>query len=123
LFSVSKYKNMKRLDLIIPHERLQDVNDLLHKHKVGGLTSYDVKGRGAGKKESVAVGRGVMRYTPEFASRTKVEVLVSDPQAKSIIDDILKTISTGSSSDGKIFVYKVAEAHDIGSKQIGDIAL
>ena len=50
-------------------------------------------------------------------------MLVSDSQAKSIIDDILKTISTGSSSDGKIFVYKVAEAHDIGSKQIGDIAL
>jgi nitrogen regulatory protein P-II 1 len=114
---------MKRLDLIIPHERLQDVNDLLHKHKVGGLTSYDVKGRGAGKKEPVAVGRGVMRYIPEFASRTKVEVLVSDSQAKSIIDDILKTISTGSSSDGKIFVYEVAEAHDIGSKQIGDTAL
>jgi nitrogen regulatory protein P-II 1 len=64
-----------------------------------------------------------MRYTPEFASRTKVEVLVSDSQAKSIIDDILKTISTGSSSDGKIFVYEVAEAHDIGSKQIGDTAL
>ena len=46
---------MKRLDLIIPHERLPDVNELLHKHKVGGLTSYDVKGRGAGKNEPVAV--------------------------------------------------------------------
>jgi nitrogen regulatory protein P-II 1 len=114
---------MKRLDLIIPHERLPDVNELLHKHKVGGLTSYDVKGRGAGKNEPVVVGRGVMRYTPEFASRTKVEVLVSDSKAKSIIDDILKAISSGSSSDGKIFVYEVAEAYDIGSKQIGDTAL
>ena len=62
---------MKRLDLIIPHEHLPDVNELLHKHKVGSLTSYDVKGRGAGKNEPVAVGRGVMRYTPEFASRTR----------------------------------------------------
>jgi nitrogen regulatory protein P-II 1 len=114
---------MKRLDLIIPHERLPVVNELLHKHVVGGLTSYDVKGRGAGKNEPVAVGRGVMRYTPEFASRTKIEVLVSDSKAKSIIDDILKAISTGSSSDGKIFVYEVAEAYDIGSKQIGDSAL
>jgi nitrogen regulatory protein P-II 1 len=50
-------------------------------------------------------------------------VLVSDSKAKSIIDDILKSISTGSSSDGKIFVYEVAEAYDIGSKQIGDSAL
>ncbi|MCD6038177.1 MAG: hypothetical protein K0S67_2066, partial [Nitrososphaeraceae archaeon] len=30
---------------------------------------------------------------------------------------------TGSSSDGKIFVYDVAEAYDIGSKESSDIAL
>jgi nitrogen regulatory protein PII len=29
---------MKRLDIIIPHEHLQEVNDILHKHKVGGMT-------------------------------------------------------------------------------------
>jgi nitrogen regulatory protein P-II 1 len=40
---------MKRLDLIIPHERFHEVNELLRKHKVGGLTSVDVKGRGRAK--------------------------------------------------------------------------
>ncbi len=29
---------LKRLDIIIPHERLQEVNDILHKNKVGGMT-------------------------------------------------------------------------------------
>jgi nitrogen regulatory protein P-II 1 len=71
----------------------------------------------------VAVGRGVMRYVPEFGSRTKIEVLVKDSLAKEIIDDLLKNISTGSTSDGKIFVYDVAEAYDIGSKESGDSAL
>src|SRR6185503_12661026 len=107
---------MKRLDFIIPHERLPEVNELLHKHKVGGMTFYDIKGRGRAKREPVSVGRGVMRYVPEFGFRTKIEVLVSDDQAKAIIDDVLKIISTGSASDGKIFVYDVAEAYDIGSK-------
>ena len=114
---------MKRLDLIIPHERLTEINDLLHKHKVGGMTFYDIKGRGRAKREPVSVGRGVMRYVPEFGFRTKVEVLVSDDQAKAIVDDVLKIISTGSASDGKIFVYDVAEAYDIGSKEKGDAAL
>jgi nitrogen regulatory protein P-II 1 len=114
---------MKKLDIIIPHERLSEVNDILHKHKVGGITFYDIKGRGRAKQEPVAVGRGVMRYVPEFGSRTKIEVLVKDSLSKEIIDDLLKKISTGSTSDGKIFVYEVAEAYDIGSKESGDSAL
>ena len=114
---------MKRLDVIIPQERLSEVNDILHSHKVGGMTFYDVKGRGRAKREPVAVGRGVMRYVPEFGFRTKIEVLVSDSQATNIIKALLKEISTGSASDGKIFVYDVAEAYDIGSKEEGEDAL
>jgi nitrogen regulatory protein P-II 1 len=48
---------------------------------------------------------------------------VTDATAKEIIDDVLKVISTGSASDGKVFVYDVAEAYDIGSKETGDAAL
>ncbi|MGB6527337.1 MAG: P-II family nitrogen regulator [Candidatus Nitrosopolaris sp.] len=114
---------MKRIDLIIPHERLHDVNELLRNHKVGGLTFYDIKGRGRAKNEPVAIGTGVMRYIPEFGSRTKIEVLVPDPIVKPIIDDVLKLISTGSASDGKIFVYDVTESYDIGSKEAGDKAI
>jgi nitrogen regulatory protein P-II 1 len=114
---------MKRLDIIIPQERLSEVNDILHRHKVGGMTFYDIKGRGRAKREPVSVGRGVMRYVPEFGFRTKIEVLVQDQTATKIIKDLLKEISTGSASDGKIFVYDVAEAYDIGSKEEGDDAL
>jgi nitrogen regulatory protein P-II 1 len=114
---------MKRLDIIIPHERLSEVNDILHKYKVGGITFYDIKGRGRAKQEPLAVGRGVMRYVPEFGTRTKIEVLVKDSLAKEIIDNLLQKISTGSTSDGKIFVYDVDEAYDIGSKESGDSAL
>ena len=114
---------MKRLDIIIPQERLPEVNEILHRHKVGGMAFYDIKGRGRAKREPVSVGRGVMRYVPEFGFRTKIEVLVSDELAKVIVKDLLKEISTGSASDGKIFVYDVAQAYDIGSKEEGDAAL
>ena len=114
---------MKRLDLVIPHERLNELNELLHKHKVGGMSFYDIKGRGRAKREPVSVGRGVMRYVPEFGFRTKVEVLVPDNLAEAIVNDVLKMFSTGSASDGKIFVYEVAQAYDIGSKEKGEAAL
>lgn len=116
-------RKLKRIDLIIPLERLRDLNDLMHEHDVGGLTFYDIKGRGRTRQEPVAVGRGVMRYVPEFGSRMKVEVLVSNEKMKPLIDDILAKIGTGSLSDGKIFVYDVSEAYDIGSKESGDNAL
>ena len=79
---------MKRIDLIIPLERLRDLNDLMYEHDVGGLTFYDIKGRGHSRQEPVAVGRGVMRYVPEFGSRMKVEVLVSNDKVKPLINDI-----------------------------------
>jgi nitrogen regulatory protein P-II 1 len=114
---------MKRLDLIIAHECLIEVNEILHKHKVGGMTFYDIKGRGRTKYEPIAAGRGVMRYVPEFGSRTKIEVIVSDNMLKPIINDILEALSRGSFPDGKIFVYDVAEAYDVQTKETGDIAL
>jgi nitrogen regulatory protein P-II 1 len=104
---------MKRLDIIISHEHIAEVNDTLHKNKVGGMTFYDIKGRGHSKYEPVDVGRGIRRYIPEFGTWTKIEVLVANSQAKKIVEDILNIISTHSSSDGKIFVYNVEAVYDI----------
>ena len=44
------------------------------------------------KYERAGLGTEVMHYVQEFGTRKKVEVLVSDLQAKQIIDDILKII-------------------------------
>ncbi|MEW5841351.1 P-II family nitrogen regulator [Nitrososphaera sp.] len=116
---------MKRLDIIMPQEYLPEVNELLHRHKVGGMSFYDVKGRGRAKQRPVKVGRGVMTYVPEFGFRTKVEVLVQDSKVKEIIDDVLATLGAGKATAaiGKIFVYDVEDAYDIGSAERGDVAL
>jgi nitrogen regulatory protein P-II 1 len=121
---------MKQIDIIIPHERLTDVNSILYNHKVGGMMYFDIKGRGRVKREPVeerVQGYGGYKtgkiYVPEFGTRTKIEVLVSDSTYKQIVDEILNTVSTGSAADGKIFVKDISEAYDIGSKQIGDPAL
>ncbi|MFZ0894051.1 MAG: P-II family nitrogen regulator, partial [Candidatus Nitrosopolaris sp.] len=118
---------MKQIDIIIPRKRLNEVNDILYKHKVGGLSFYDIKGRGQKEQKSVPVrvqGYATRRtHVPKFGIRTKLEVLVPDSLVKLLIHDLLATLSTGRDSVGKIFVKDVTEAYDIGSKQSGDVAL
>ena len=87
------------------------------------MSFYDIKCRGRAKYEPVPVGRGVVSYVPEFGYRTKIEVVVSDEVAKAITKDILKMLGRGASAIGKIFVYDVAEAYDLGSQEKGDAAL
>jgi nitrogen regulatory protein P-II 1 len=76
--------------MILPHECV----GVLHKHNVGGMTFYDIKGRGRSKNEPIYVGTGVMKYVPEFGFGTKVEVLVSDSQAKQISLTMLEKLTT-----------------------------
>jgi nitrogen regulatory protein P-II 1 len=117
---------MKQIEIIVPHERLSEVNDILYKHSVGGMMFYDIKGRGRAKREAPVITAYVYnygkKYVPEFGSRTKVDVMVSDPLSKQIVDELVKNLSTGS-ADGKIFVKDISQAYDIGSKQNGEAAL
>jgi nitrogen regulatory protein P-II 1 len=117
---------MKELDIIIPHEQLGALNEILYKHKVGGMYFTQITGRGRAEREAVEIhvdtyktGR---RYVPEFGSRTLVVVVVGDPMVKPIVDEIFAKLSTGQASDGKVFVKDIAEAFDIGTKVSGDQA-
>ena len=94
---------MKKLEVIFAHERLIEVNNLLHKHRIGGMSFYLIRGRGSTKEETISPGRGLERKVPEFLIKTKVEVVTTDETASRIIDDILKVMSTGSNRRGKIF--------------------
>ncbi len=114
---------MKKLELIFSHEHLVEVNNLLHKHKVGGMNFHLIRGRGRSKSEEISLGRGIERHVPEFVVKTKIEVVTTDETAIKIIDDILKAMSTGSNISGKIFVHNVIEAYDFKNKKTGEEAL
>ena len=118
---------MKEIDIIIPHERLSDVNSILYKHKVGGMFYFEIAGRGRAEKQEVEHTtvegyRTGKRYVPEFGTRPMVQVLVPDSMEKPLISEIMEGISTGSAGDGKIFVKDVTGTYDIGSKEAGDKA-
>lgn len=118
---------MKELDIIIPTERLSDIDSILYKHKVGGMYFFEIAGRGRAERQAIEATtyegyRTGKRYVPEFGSRTMVQVLVPDSMEKVLISDIMDRISTGSAGDGKIFVKDVTGTYDIGTKEAGDKA-
>ena len=62
-------------------------------------------------------------HTPKYGSRTKIEVIVDDTLSNDIINELLKQLTRGSVSDGKIFVYDVSQVYDIGSSQKNELAI
>ncbi len=118
---------MKELTIVIPHERLSDLNSILYKHEIGGLNSLKVANRGHAKRQAIETTtyegyRTGKRYGPEFGSKTMVQVVVPDSIEKAVILDIMDKLSTGSAGDGKIFVKDVSGSYDIGSKVSGEKA-
>jgi nitrogen regulatory protein P-II 1 len=118
---------VKELSIIIPRERLNEMNSILYKHKVGGVYFFEIAGRGRAERQEIETTtvegyRTGKKYIPEFGSRTMVQVIIPDSMEKVLISDIMDGISTGSAGDGKIFVKDVTGAYDIGSKEAGEKA-
>jgi nitrogen regulatory protein P-II 1 len=118
---------VKELSIVIPHERLNDINSILYKHKVGGMYFFEISGRGRAEREEIEPRtvegyKTGKRYVPEFGTRTIVQVIIPDSLEKTLVSEIMDKVSTGSAGDGKIFVKDIAETYDIGSKEVGEKA-
>ncbi|BBF44873.1 nitrogen regulatory protein P-II [Lachnospiraceae bacterium KM106-2] len=63
------------------------------------------------------------QYQVKFLPKIRVETVVDDENAKIIIKEVLKEISTGDYGDGKIFVYDVEDVIRIRTGERGESAL
>jgi nitrogen regulatory protein P-II 1 len=57
---------MKKMEIIIPHRRLNDASEILKSANTGGMTHYKVAGRGITKAEAVAVGEVPLNIPPNL---------------------------------------------------------
>lgn len=112
---------MKKLEIIIPHRKLNDVSDILKSANTSGMSHYKIEGRGKVKPESLAVGRGTLHYTPEYIPRTKVEVVIKDDQVEDLINKLVERLG-GDKIGGKVFVTDVHTVVDLASKERGESA-
>jgi nitrogen regulatory protein P-II 1 len=112
---------MKKVEIIIPHRKLDEASKILKGVNSGGMSYYRIEGSGKVKAELVTVGRGTTQMQPEYIPRTKVEVVVKDEQ----VEGLLSTITQRLRSDlgGKIFVVDVPIVVDIGTNSRGESAI
>jgi nitrogen regulatory protein P-II 1 len=113
---------MKKLEIIIPHRRLDDVSEILKSVNTGGMSHYEIEGRGKVKAQDVTVGRGTAKYTPEYRPRTKVEVVIKDDQVELLISKLVERLG-GDPLGGKIFVTDVHEAVELSTNGRGESAI
>jgi nitrogen regulatory protein P-II 1 len=120
---------VKEISIFIPTEDLEQVAEILKKHKVGGMTFYQINGAGRTKREalpemvrSYMTGRMI---TPDYAKRIKVETIVSDSLVNQILEDISNSLGqhAGNEAHGMIFIKDVYDAYEIGTKQRGEAVL
>ena len=120
---------MKEISIFVPTEDLEQVAEILKKHKVGGMTFFQINGAGRTKREalpemvrSYMTGRMI---TPDYAKRIKVETIVSDSLVNQILEDISNSLGqhAGNEAHGMIFIKDVYDAYEIGTKQRGEAVL
>lgn len=111
---------MKKIEAIVRRESFPDIDAALKQAGISGLTFFDAEGRGKSKGREMVSGRGARTYQAEYVERTKLEIIVKDPDAKKVIEIILAHAKSGESGDGKIFVSNVEEGYDITSGLSGE---
>ena len=112
---------MKKLEIIIKPEKLEDLKAVLESNEVNGLNIVNSMGYG-NQKGIIKNDRGAS-YNVTLLPKIKVETVVSDEVAPGLIDKVVDEINTGNFGDGKIFVYDVEDAVRIRTGEHGDKAL
>ncbi|MEA2406334.1 MAG: nitrogen regulatory protein 1 [Thermoleophilaceae bacterium] len=109
---------MKKIEAIIRHERLQDVQDALDELGVSGLTVSEVVGCGR-QKGYTEQYRGVQANI-SLLPKIKVESVVPSDLADGAVSAIVEAARTGNVGDGRVFVYDVVEAIRIRTGESGE---
>jgi nitrogen regulatory protein P-II 1 len=109
---------MKKIEAIIRHERLQDVQDALDQLGVSGLTVSEVVGCGR-QKGYTEQYRGV-RANISLLPKIKVESVVPSDIADSAVEAIVGAARTGNVGDGRVFVYAVEQSIRIRTGEDGE---
>ena len=112
---------MKLILAIIKPFKLDEVREALTGLGIAGMTVTEVKGFGR-QKGQTEIYRGA-EYTTNMVPKLKIEIVVADEVAASIVETIQQTAHTGTIGDGKIFTVDVAAAVRIRTGETNDTAL
>jgi nitrogen regulatory protein PII len=112
---------MKMIIAAIKPYKLDEVREALTDIGVRGMMVTEIKGFGA-QSGHTEIYRGA-EYAVNFVPKMRLELVVSDALADTVVETITKTARTGKIGDGKIFVLDVASALRVRTGETNDDAL
>lgn len=112
---------MKKIEAYIRPEKLEDIKAMMDPLHLNGLSIMQVMGCGIQKGWKEYVRGEEIDYN--VVSKIKIELVVEDEQAESVIKSIVQTAKTGEIGDGKIFVSDIQDAIRIRTGERGTDAL
>ena len=112
---------MKLITAIIQPHKLDDVKEALAAAGVHGLTVSEANGYGR-QRGHTEVYRGA-EYTVDLVPKVRLEVLVEDDDADSVIDVVVKAAQTGRIGDGKVWVAPLDSVTRVRTGETGSAAI
>ncbi len=112
---------MKLVTAVIKPFKLDDVKNALEAYGINGLTVSEASGYGR-QRGHTEVYRGA-EYTVDLVPKVRVEVLVDDSDAESVVDVIIKSAQTGRIGDGKVWMIPVDSVARVRTGERGHDAL
>ena len=112
---------MKLVTAVIKPFKLDDVKNALEAYGINGLTVSEASGYGR-QRGHTEVYRGA-EYTVDLVPKVRVEVLVDDDDAASVVDVIIKSAQTGRIGDGKVWMIPVDSVARVRTGERGHDAL
>ena len=112
---------MKKVEAIIKPFKLDEVKDALAKAGVQGLTVTEVKGFGR-QKGHTELYRGA-EYVVDFLPKVRIEMLLDDAMATTVVGVLTEAARTGRIGDGKIFVSPIEDVVRIRTGERGPDAI
>jgi nitrogen regulatory protein P-II 1 len=112
---------MKLVTAIIKPFKLDEVKEALEAFGITGMTVSEASGYGRQRGHS-EVYRGA-ENTVDFVPKVRLEVVVDDADAASVVTVILKAAQTGRIGDGKIWTVPVEDVARVRTGEHGLDAL
>ncbi|MBA4252111.1 MAG: GlnB [Chlorobiaceae bacterium] len=111
---------MKEIKAIIQPFMLIKVVTALHKIEgLPGITISETKGFGKSKGNKENADEGIFEFVP----KNKIEVVIQDKLAETVVNTIQENAHTGNPGDGKIFVTEVSSIVKIRTNERGEEAI
>lgn len=112
---------MKKIEAIIREEKFEAVKAALEQKGFIGLTCTEVRGRG--QQKGLSLQWRVGEYRVDLLPKIKVEVVVHDLDAATVMNTVCEAARTGEIGDGMIFVTPVEDICRVRTGQRGEEAM